>query len=123
MQHLHPDPPIVVESRERIAVSIAREELLPTLLVEKQFAITVQVSQSPCCGFAGTVNLRAVPPGCIGVFIAWTLDVGLTENLVRFRTWQLHLAVRPIVTFRKWNVVTLVTLQDVSNSHSYTDVG
>ena len=87
MQHLHPNPPVVVEAREWIPISIAREELFTTLLVKKQFTITVQVSQSCCCGFAGTVNLRAVPPGCVRILVAWTFDIGRAENLIWFCTW------------------------------------
>src|SRR5438874_4432987 len=47
MQHLQSDPPIIVESRERVSVSVARKELLTAFLGEQQLAVTVHVSQSP----------------------------------------------------------------------------
>src|SRR4051812_22620098 len=71
MQHLHSDPPIVTEARLHVTCGIAREKRFFAILDKGQFAIFVFGTEGLCNGFAGSVNLRAIPPGRVCVFISW----------------------------------------------------
>jgi hypothetical protein len=104
MQHLHSYPPIFTEARHHVTCGIARKERFPAFLGKRQFAIFVAGTEVLCNGFAGSINLGAIPPGRVCIFISWTLDFGFVENIVLLSALQLHGTVRPCVSCWKGNV-------------------
>ena len=72
MQHLHPDPPIAIEARQYVSVSIARQELLPAFLAKFKFPVWMPVSQGLGDSFGGPIDLREIPPSGIGVLVSRT---------------------------------------------------
>ena len=77
MQHLHSDPPIVVEAGERVPIGIAREELRAAIAGQEKLAVVVHVSQRLGRSLTGTVDLGAIPPCCVNVLVPGAVEIGL----------------------------------------------
>jgi len=82
VQHLHASPPVVVQARQDVSVGIAREEGLVPALVEGQLPVGVLTAQALGDGFAGAVDLRAVPPCGVFVAVSRAFHVALVEDVV-----------------------------------------
>lgn len=71
VQHLHAQPPVLVESRLRRTVASTRKEhFLLTDSVEDKLALMVVVPQSGCDDLARAINLGAIPPSRVQVAVA-----------------------------------------------------
>lgn len=110
MQHLHSDPPIVVEASERIPIGIAREELRAAVAAQEKLAVVVHVSQRSGRSLTGTVDLGAIPPGCVDILVPRAVEIGLVQDLILLCAWQLHFAMWPTVALGKGYIVITVTL-------------
>lgn len=117
VQHLHASPPVVVEARQDVSVGVAREEGLVPALVEGQLPVGVLAAQALGDGFAGAVDLRAVPPCGVFVAVPGAFHVAWVEDVVGLSAMQVHLAVRPGMAFRRdRDLQLLFTLGGVSSA-------
>ena len=98
VQQLHAEPPIITEARLGCPIPVPRyEERLVTDPIQVEFAILVLASQFSCDDFAGTINLRAIPPSGIDITISGTELVGRMQFHVSLGLEQTHTLSLPIV--------------------------
>ena len=94
-------PPVVVEASIGDAIGITRKKGFWFGRVQRELAVHRLASKSSGPGFAGTVDLRTIPPGGILVTVSRVFLVHLIQRFVCLSTSDFHLRIRPRVALEK----------------------